>query len=85
MPPAPLSFLQRVLAAETGRLALWLLVAMRAGVLAFLLPRADPPGWLPWMVPLPLLAAFALARRFSLSAWLAGLLGAAGLGFAVAA
>jgi hypothetical protein len=64
--------LARLLEAEQGRLALWLPVAMGSGVLAFLLPRADPPGWLAWAALLPLLPAAWLARRHS---WPAGRLG----------
>ena len=77
--------LARLLEAEQGRLALWLPVAMGCGVLAFLLPRADPPGWLAWVGLLPMIPAAWLARRHLLAGWLAGLLAAFGLGFALAA
>ena len=70
---------------EHGRLAPWLAVAMGAGALAFLLPRADPPAWLPWVALLPLPLALVLARRSLLAGWLLGLCAAAGLGFAAAA
>ena len=77
--------LEAALAAEGGRLAPWLAVAMGAGVLLFLLPRADPPAWLPWVALLPLPLALVLARRSLLGGWLLGLVAAAGFGFAVAA
>ena len=76
---------EAALAGEGGRLAPWLAVAMGAGVLAFLLPRHDPPAWLSWAALLPLPLALALMRRRLLGAWLAGLCAAAGLGFAAAA
>ncbi|HZH46052.1 MAG TPA: ComEC/Rec2 family competence protein, partial [Roseococcus sp.] len=78
-------WLARLLEAEQGRLALWLPVAMGCGVLAFLLPRADPPAWLAWVALVPFLPAAWLARRHLLGGWLAGLCAAFGLGFALAA
>ncbi|MFL1463268.1 ComEC/Rec2 family competence protein [Roseococcus sp. DSY-14] len=76
---------EAALAGEHGRLAPWLAVAMGAGVLAFLLPRSDPPGWLAWAALGPLPPALLLARRTLLGGWLLGLVAAAGLGFAAAA
>lgn len=77
--------LTRLLEAEQGRLALWLPVAMGAGVLAYLLPRSDPPGWLAWAALLPSVPACWLARRHLLGGWIVGLVAALGLGFALAA
>ncbi len=82
---ATLRRLEAALATEAGRLAPWLAVAMGAGVLAFLLPRADPPAWLPWAALAPLPVALVLARRWLLAGFAAGLAAAAGLGFALAA
>ncbi len=74
-----------VLAAQHGRFAPWLAVALGAGVLCyFALP--EEPGWQPlWAVP-PLAAlAFALARRWLLPGWGMGLLAAFLLGWGAVA
>ncbi|MBY0337820.1 MAG: hypothetical protein K2X11_14480 [Acetobacteraceae bacterium] len=49
--------------AERGRLALWLPVAMIAGVAAFFHPRAEPAAWIAWAALLPLPLALLVARR----------------------
>jgi competence protein ComEC len=67
------------------RLALWLPVAMIAGVVACFQPRAEPPAWLPWLLVMPLPLAMLAARRSLAAAWGLALLGAGGLGFALAA
>lgn len=74
-----------ILAAEQGRLALWLPVAMAAGILLYFLPRFEPPGWWSWAALAPLPLAIRLRPRFPLTGWAVGLLGMAGLGFALAA
>jgi competence protein ComEC len=76
-------WIERRLAAEQGRLALWLPVALGCGVLAYFALRFEPPGW--WAAPalLPLPMAFWLTRRRPLLGWAVGLLAAAGLGFAL--
>lgn len=73
------------LAAERGRLALWLPVALGAGILVYFGLRSEPsPAW-QW-VPAPLLAlALLLAPCRPHLAWGVGLLAAAALGFAAAA
>nr|WP_314072712.1 ComEC/Rec2 family competence protein [uncultured Roseococcus sp.] len=76
--------LAAILAAEQGRLALWLPVAMAAGILLYFLPRHEP--WAGWryagLVFWPV--ALWLRDRFPLAAWALALLGSAGLGFALA-
>jgi competence protein ComEC len=72
------------LAAEAGRLAPWLAVALGAGVaLYFALPFEPDPRWRRAALP-PLVVAGALASRAPLAAWLAGLPAAAAMGAAVA-
>lgn len=72
------------LAAERGRLAPWLAVALGAGIAAyFALPFEPEPRWR-WAALPPLLLALALAPRAPLPAWGAGLLAAAALGAAIA-
>jgi competence protein ComEC len=80
---APQPWIARRLAAEQGRLALWLPVALGCGVLGYFALRFEPPLW--WAAPalLPLPVAFWLARRWPLPGWALGLLAAAGLGFAL--
>ena len=76
--------LEAVLAAERGRLALWLPVALGAGCLLYFSLHAEPdPAWRWCVVPL-LILAWALSRHAPHAAWLAGLGAAAALGFAVA-
>lgn len=72
-----------VLAAEAGRLAPWLAVALGAGVLAYFAWPAEPSA--PWLALLPLPLAVWAALRHPLAGWALGLLAAAGLGFAAAA
>lgn len=72
------------LGAEQGRLALWLPVALAAGILLYFLPRFEPPLWWGLAAPTPLLLALLLRSRFPLTAWAVALLGTAGLGFALA-
>jgi len=81
-PPQP--WVQNTLAAEQGRLALWLPVALGLGILLyFALPEEPSPLWaIPALLPLP--AALWLGRRAPLAGWGVGLGAAAGLGFALA-
>lgn len=84
LPGAVGTRLAAILAAEQGRLALWLPVALAAGILLYFLPRHEPAaGWRYAALPLwPL--AYWLRNRFPLSAWGLALAAAAGLGFATA-
>ncbi len=70
---------------EAGRLALWLPVALGAGVLLYFAPRFEPPWWwgLAGLAPLAL-AAWLRAER-PLLAWGLALLAAMAAGFALAA
>ncbi|TCH97277.1 ComEC family competence protein [Roseococcus sp. SYP-B2431] len=72
-----------ILAAEQGRLALWLPVAVAAGILLYFLPRFEPPDWWGYAALAPAPLALWLRPRFPLAAWTMALLGAAGLGFAL--
>jgi len=84
MPEAAQPWVIRTLEAEQRRLALWLPVALAGGILIYFALREEPhTGWaLAALLPLPL--AFWLARRAVLAGWAAGLVAAAGLGFALA-
>ncbi|WP_305012306.1 ComEC/Rec2 family competence protein [Roseomonas sp. HF4] len=73
-----------LLAAERGRLAPWLAVAMGAGVLGYFALRAEPPAWMALPAPLLAVLAWAVARRAQLAGWAIGLLAAAWLGFGAA-
>jgi competence protein ComEC len=73
-----------LLAAERGRLAPWLAVALGAGVLLYFGLPAEPPEAAIWLAP-PLLAlALWTAPRWPLAGWALGLVAAAALGFAMA-
>lgn len=73
-----------LLAAERGRLAPWLAVAMGAGVLAYFGLREEPSPVA--MAPAPLLVALAwlVATRAPHVGWFIGLIAAGALGFAAA-
>lgn len=73
-----------LLAAERGRLAPWLAVAMGAGVLGYFALRAEPPAWMALPAPLLAVLAWAVARRAQLAGWAIGLLAAGWLGFGAA-
>ena len=75
----------RVLAAEQGRLALWMPVALGIGVLGYFSIRFEPPGWWSLFAALPLGLALWLRGRAPLAAWSVGLMAAGALGFALAA
>jgi len=73
---------QHVLAAQQGRLTLWLPVFMGAGVLLYFSLRSEPPLWAGAAVALPAAIAAALTR-FPIRA-IAAPLAAAAIGFAAA-
>ena len=73
-----------LMAAERGRLAPWLAVAMGAGVLAYFGLREEPGGWTLALAPALILVALLVAPRAPHAGWAVGLLGAAALGFAAA-
>lgn len=74
--------MQHVLAAQQGRLTLWLPVFMGAGVLLYFSLRSEPPLWAGAAVALPAAVAAVLAR-FPIRAIIAPL-AAAAIGFAAA-
>lgn len=76
--------LAAILAAEQGRLALWLPVALAAGILLYFLPRFEPPEWWRYAALTPFVPAIWLRPRFPLTSWAMALLGTAGLGFGLA-
>lgn len=72
------------MAAERGRLAPWLAVALGAGVLLYFALPAEPPDAAIWLAP-PLVAlAVWTAVRWPLAGWAFGLAAAGALGFAAA-
>ena len=78
-------WLIRRLEAEQGRLALWLPVALGAGVLLYFVPRFEPPLWWGAAGLLPAGVALWLRARAPLLAWGLALLACLGAGFALAA
>ncbi|WP_245211515.1 ComEC/Rec2 family competence protein [Neoroseomonas oryzicola] len=86
--PAPIAAaalrIEALLAAERGRLAPWLAVAMGAGILVYFGLREEPAVW--WAAPAPLLVALAwwVARRAPHAGWAIGLVAAGWLGFGAA-
>jgi competence protein ComEC len=82
--PAAGGWLGALAAAERGRLAPWLAVAMGAGVLGYFALRAEPPAWMALPAPPLAVLAWAVARRAQLAGWAIGLAAAAWLGFGAA-
>jgi competence protein ComEC len=75
----------RRLEEEAGRLALWLPVALGAGVLLYFAPRFEPPFWWGGAGLAPLALALWLRASRPLLAWGLALLAAVAAGFALAA
>ncbi len=74
-----------MVAAQQGRLALWLPVAMASGILLYFLPRSEPGlNWSLAFLPVLAMAIWLAGRRPGL-AWCAAMLAMLGLGFAIAA
>jgi competence protein ComEC len=74
-----------LLAAQQGRFAPWLAVALGGGILLYFAQATEPgPGAL-WLAAALAAAAVALARRWMLACWVLGLVAAAALGFGAAA
>lgn len=80
---AILAFGQEAMAAERQQQALWLPIAMGAGILFYFSLREEPDPRLIWLAPPLIAAAFILARRLPLLGWVCGLVAAFSLGFAV--
>lgn len=76
--------LARLLAAERGRLAPWLAVAMGVGVLAYFALHREPSPWAAAPAPLLVLLAWLVARRAPHAGWAIGLAAAAAIGFGAA-
>lgn len=72
------------LAAQHGRFAPWLAVALGAGVLAYFQPREEPPAGALWLAAALVALALWLARRAVLAGWAVGLAAAFALGFGIA-
>lgn len=72
------------LAAQHGRFAPWLAVALGAGILLYFTRPAEPPPGVLWVATALIGLALALGRRVALAGWAVGLLAAAALGFGIA-
>ncbi|MCE2918944.1 MAG: ComEC/Rec2 family competence protein, partial [Roseomonas sp.] len=70
-------------AAERQQQALWLPVAMGAGILLYFSLRSEPDARLIWLAPILIIAALLLARRWPFCGWLCALVAAGSFGFAV--
>jgi len=80
---AMLAWGQEGWAAERQQQALWLPIAMGAGILFYFNLREEPDPRLIWLAPALIATAFILARRRPLLGWLCALVAAFSLGFAV--
>ena len=79
---AMLAWGQEAWAAERQQQALWLPIAMGAGILFYFNLREEPDPRLIWLAPALIATAFILARRRPLLGWLCALAAAFSLGFA---
>jgi competence protein ComEC len=70
-------------ATERQQQALWLPVAMGAGILLYFSLRSEPDARLIWLAPGLIIAALLLARRWPFCGWLCALVAAGSFGFAV--
>ena len=80
---AMLAWGQEAWAAERQQQALWLPIAMGAGILFYFNLREEPDPRLIWLAPALIATAFILARRRPLLGWLCAMAAAFSLGFAV--
>jgi competence protein ComEC len=80
---AVLTRAQEAFAAERQQQALWLPVAMGAGILVYFSLRAEPDARLIWLPPPLIIAAHILARRLPFCGWLCSMMAACSFGFAV--
>ncbi|WP_090567036.1 ComEC/Rec2 family competence protein [Belnapia rosea] len=76
---------KNLLADERPRLALWLAVALGAGVLVYFALPTEPPPAARWLAPPLLLLALWLGARRPIAGLMAGWVAAGALGFALAA
>ena len=70
-------------AAERQQQALWLPVAMGAGILLYFSLRSEPDARLIWLAPGLIIAALLVARRWPFCGWLCALAAAGSFGFTV--
>jgi competence protein ComEC len=80
---ASLARAQEAFATERQQQALWLPVAMGAGILLYFSLPAEPHARLIWLAPGLIVAALLAARRWPFCGWLCGLVAAGSFGFAV--
>ena len=80
---ALLTSAQSALASERKQQALWLPVAMGAGILCYFNLRTEPDERLIWLTPALVVLAVIVARRLPFCGWLCALVAAASFGFAV--
>ncbi|MCA3325382.1 MAG: ComEC/Rec2 family competence protein [Roseomonas sp.] len=80
---AILTSAQNAFASERQQQALWLPVAMGAGILGYFNLRVEPDGRLIWLPPAVIILAVIVARRLPFCGWLYALAAAASFGFAV--
>jgi competence protein ComEC len=80
---AVLTRAQEAFAAERQQQALWLPVAMGAGILLYFSLRTEPDARLIWLAPPLIIAALVLARRLPFCGWLCAMMAACSFGFVV--
>jgi len=82
--PMRLAKWQDAMAAERQQQALWLPVAMGAGILFYFSLRSEPDHRLIWLAPCLIILAILTTRRLPFCGWLCALAAASSFGFAVA-
>ena len=80
---AVLTWGQTAFAAERQQQALWLPVAMGAGILLYFSLRTEPDPRLIWLAPPLMIAAFFVSRSLPFCGWLCSMMAACSFGFAV--
>jgi competence protein ComEC len=80
---AVLTWGQTAFAAERQQQALWLPVAMGAGILVYFSLRTEPDPRLIWLAPPLMVATFFVSRSLPFCGWLCSMMAACSFGFAV--
>ncbi len=80
---AVLTWGQTAFAAERQQQALWMPVAMGAGILLYFSLRTEPDPRLIWLAPPLMIAAFFVSRSLPFCGWLCSMMAACSFGFAV--
>lgn len=80
---AVLTWAKEAFAAERQQQALWLPVAMGAGILFYFSLRTEPDARLIWLAPPLIIAALILERRLPFCGWVCSMMAACSFGFAV--